>query len=409
MSQQHDEDRDQTDSVLEQFERNKFFQGKLMTARDMEVEQEYHAERLHVLNRFTTGSGIAHGAEVSSVEEEDSELTVTIEPGLVLDAYGRPLVIEHSTTRTLPLPSGDSIYLYIRFDRSELESVPVPEVRGANSEEYMSNRVVEEFEVSYQETPPESFETPPDIDTSVDEDTDPEAFLHRLANRYHQRHRTGLEPVEDPSVFVGSFERTRDGSWIPGTETARRDLVYDNEMLYSMLVNHITDTERPHNRAGGTGGEVPADLTELVEVGEELDRMRVQLDSLTRYVMRKTLKDEIRFFSSLATRFEEHDPEGSRLAQSIVDEAETAMSENAFDDPEQYRARVGQKLELHLELGGVLENSATEESLERYVEAVNELQTVLAEDADIIRIAETQDQVCEAADSIEELYGVVRD
>jgi hypothetical protein len=409
MSKQPDGDGNQTDSVLEQFERNKFFQGKLMTARDMEVEQEYHAERLHVLNRFTTGSGIVYGAEVSSVEAGDSELAVTVEPGLVLDSYGRPLVIEHSTTRTLPLPASDTIYLYIRFDRSELESVPVPEVRGANSEEYMSNRVVEEFELSYQESPPESFERPPTIDTSIDEDTDPEAFVQRLANRYHQQHRTGLEPVEDPSVFLGSFERTQDGSWIPGAETAQRTLVYDNEMLYALLVDHITDTDRPHNRAGGTGGEVPPDLTELVDIGEELDRMRLQIDSLTRYVMRKTLKDEIRFFGTLAGRFEDHDPQASRIAQSIVDEAETAMAEDAFDDPDQYRTRVGQKLELHLELGEVLEDSATEESLERYVEAVNELQTVLAEDADIVRVAETQDQVCEAADSIEELYGVVKD
>jgi len=409
MSQQPDGEGDRTDRVLEQFERNQFFQGKLMTARDMEVEQEYHAERLHVLNRFTTGSGIVYGAEVSAVEESDSELTVTIEPGLVIDAYGRPLVIEHSTTRTLPLPSEDTIYLYIRFDRSELESVPVPEVRGASSQEYMSNRVVEEFELSYQESPPESFETPPGIDTSLDDETEPEAFVQRLANRYHQQHRTGLEPVEDPSVFVGSFERTRDGSWVRGAETAQRDLVYDNEMLYAMLVSHITDTERPHNLSGGFDGEIPPELTELVDVGEELDRMRVQLDSLTRYVMRKTLKDEIRFFSTLATRFEEHDPDGSRLAQNIVDEAEAAMADEVFDDPEEYRARVGQKLELHLELGEILEDSATEESLERYVEAVNELQTVLAEDADIVRVAETQDQVCEAADSLEELYGVVED
>jgi hypothetical protein len=409
MSQQNtDEEGRRTDKVLEQFEKNQFFQGKLMTARDMQVEQEYHAERLHVLNRFTTGSGIVHGAEISSVEEEDDELTVTIEPGLVADAYGRPLVIEHSTTRTLPLPAEDTIYLYIRFDRSELESVPVPEVKGASSQEYMSNRVVEEFELTYQESPPEVFEDVPEIDTSLDEDTEAETFVQRLANRYHQQHRTALEPVEDPSVFVASFERTRDGSWVRGAETARRELVYDNEMLYAMLVSHITDTGQPHNRAG-FGGELPSDLEELVDVGEELDRMRVQLDSLTRYVMRKTLKDEIRFFGTLASRFEAHDPEGSRLAQNIVSQAEDAMADDVFDDPSEYRSRVGQKLELHLELTEVLEDSATEESLEQYVEAVNELQTVLAEDADIVRVAETQDQVCEAADSLEELYGVVED
>ena len=161
--------------------------------------------------------------------------------------------------------------------------------------------------------------------------------------------------------------------------------------------------------SGEISSSRPPELEEVIEVGEQLDEIRRQLDSLNRYVMRKTLKDEIRFFSSLATRFEEHDPEGSRLAQEIVDQAQEAMAETAFDDPEEYRARVGQKLEQHLELGGVLEDSATEESLEQYVKAVDELQTALAEDADIVRVAETQDQVCEAADSLEELYGVVKD
>ncbi|PSP27655.1 hypothetical protein BRC65_04625 [Halobacteriales archaeon QH_2_65_14] len=397
------------DRILEQFEKNQFFQGKLMTARDMQTEQDYHTERIHALNRFSTGQGILYGAEVSSVEETETELKVTVEPGIVLDAHGRPIIIEHSTTRTLPLPSDDVIYLFIRFDTNELESVPVPEVRGASSEEYMSNRVVEDFEVTYQESPPEEFETLPEIDTSIDDDTEAESFLRTLANRYHQQNRMELQPVEDPSIFVGSFERTRDGSWVKGADTVKRSLVYDNDMLYSMLVSHITETDRPHNMAGGMAEDISVDLEELVEVGEQLDTIRNQLDSLNRYVMRKTLKDEIRFFSTLATRFEEHDPEGSRLAQEIVEQAEAGMADRVYDDPEEYRSQVGQKLETHLELVEVLEASASEESLERYVEAVNELQTALAEDADIVRVAEVQDGVCEAADSLEELYGVVKE
>jgi len=406
---QESSDKQRADRILEQFEKNQFFQGKLMTARDMQAEQEYHAERLHMLNRFATGRGILYGTEISAVKETETELKVTVEPGVVLDAYGRPVVIEHSTTKTLPLPSDDVIYLYIRFEDSELESVPVPEVRGASSEEYMSNRVVEGFDLVYHESPPDEFRTVPTVDTTVDEDTELEQFLHTLANRYHQQNRSELEPVEDPSIFVGSFERTGDGSWVRGAETAKRNLVYDNEMLYAMLVSHITDTEQPHNSAGNIDEELSMEFDELVEIGREVDQIRTQLHSLSRYVMRKTLKDEIRFFTGLANRFEDHDPEGSRVAQNIVEQAQDAISARAFEDPTEYRSRVGQKLEQHLTLGEVLENSATEESLERYVEAVNELQTALAEDADIVRVAEKQDQVCEAADSLEELYGVVKD
>lgn len=408
MSQEYDEE-EQTDRPLERFEKNQFFQGKLMTARDMQTEQEYHEERLNVLNRFATGSGILYGTEVSSVEADERELKVTIEPGVIIDKYGRMVVIEHSTTKTLPLPGEDEIYLFIRFDESEMESVPVPEVRGASDEEYMSNRIVEDFELTYQESPPEDFGGLPEFDTAFDEDTDLETMLQTLANRYHQRNRSTVEPVEDPSIFVGSFERTRDGAWIKGADTVKRHLVYDNDMLYAMLVNHIMETDRPHQMAGGIDEDISPDVEELVNLGEQFHTLQTELQTITRYVMRKSLKDEIRFFDDVATRFEEHEPEGSRLAQEIVSKAETARNERVYDDPEEYRRSAGEKLELHLDLGEVLEDSATEDSLERYVEAVDELQSALAEEAAIISIAEAQDEVCEAADSLEELYGVTKD
>jgi hypothetical protein len=397
-----------TDHVLEQLEKNQFFQGKLMTARDMQTEQDYHANRLHVINRFATGAGILYGAEVSSVEEANTELRVTIEPGVVIDRYGRPIVIEHTTTKTLPTPSEDVIYLYLRFEETELETVPVPKVRGAGTEEYMTNRIVEGFELTYQEVEPEDEESFPTVDTSIDWDSDTESVARSLANKYHQQNRLEVEPVEDPSILLGSFERTNDGSWIRGAETVRRNLVIDNGMLYSLLVSHITETDRPHDISGGPG-EVPSDVEELVEMSEQFEELGSRIDTLNQYVMRKTLKDEIRFFTDIADRFEDHDAEASRLANSIVEKAEDAVREEVYTEPKEYRTRAGQKLQDHLGLGEVLESSATEETLEQYVKAVSELQTALAEDADITRIAEAQDGVCEAADSLEELYDVTKD
>lgn len=405
MSQQH-ERADEDEGELRQFEKNTFFQGKLMTARDMEAEQTYHARRFHAVNRFAVGRGILHGIEVSAVEEGDTELEVTIEPGLAVDGYGRPIVIEHTTTQTLPIPSGDELYLFLRFTEVELESVPVPEVRGASNEEYMANRTVESFELSYQESPPETFEEIPDVDTSISDHADEDKARRALANRYHQRNRTPLESAEDPSIFIGAFEQTRDGAWIKAGETVRRELVYDNDMLYAALINHIRDTENPHNlgRAAG-GGDLGGE--QLRELREELEIINDQLNTLNRYVMRKSLKDKVRFFEDVSGRFEEHDTSGSRIAQEIVEEAESGMRETVYDDPEAYRTHVGDMLELDINLGEALEESATEDSLERYVRAVNELQEVLANDESVLRVAEAQDQVCEAADSLERLYDIV--
>jgi hypothetical protein len=382
------------DGHLRQFEKNNFFQGKLITARDMETEQDYHAGRLQTLTRAVTGSGIVSGLTVSSIEESETELEVTLEPGLVVDGYGRPVVVSHRTTKTLPLPSSDDIYLFVRYAESDLETVPVPDVTGASNEEYMSNRRVESFELTYQESPPE-FEDIPDLDTDVVDNADEDTTLRSLANRYHQQYRSEAKPTEDPSVFIGSFERTREGNWIPGPETVRRDLVFDNEMLYAALVNHVADTDDPHgisDRAGGDG---------LGDAAAELQAMQDQLDTLTRYVMRKSLKDKIRFFADLSTRFEEADASASKTAQEIVEAAKDGMAADVVEDPAAFRNLVGETLELDIALGEELEESATEESLERYVKAVNELQEALAGDEGVLQVAEAQDAVCEAADSLE--------
>jgi len=397
----NDEQGQRGEGQLRQFEKNNFFQGKLMTARDMETEQTYHADRLQTMSRFVSGSGIVHGVEVSSVEESESELEVTLEPGLVVDGYGRPLVIEHRTTKTVPLPSSDDIYLFIMYTETELESVPVPDVSGASSEEYMSNRRVESFELTYQESAPE-FDQLPDVDTDISDNPDEDTAYRALANRYHQQFRTPVEQVDDPSVFIGSFERTRDGAWIPGGDTVRRDLIYDNEMLYAAMVNHITDTDNPHDMGGRSGSR-----GDLSDVAGELQEIREQMNTLNRYVMRKSLKDKIRFFDDVSARFEEADSEASKTAQQIVESAERGISDDVVDDPGAYREHIGEMLEHDIALGEDLEASATEESLERYVKAVNELQEVLADDRDVLHVAEAQDAVCEAADSLEMLYDIV--
>lgn len=403
-----DQDSVNSEGELSQFEKNKYFHGKLMTARDMQTEQQYHSERLHTLNRFAIGRGILYGVEVSEVEEVDDELEVTLEPGVVIDGYGRPIVIEHTTTKTLPSPSGDEIYLFLRYNETELESVPVPEVRGASDNEYMSNRTVEAFELTYQESPPEEFDEVPEVDTSAGEGSEGDKALRALANRFHQRHRTPVEPVDDPSIFIGAFDRTRDGSWVKGEQTVRRNLVYDNDMLYAALIQHITDTENPHDFTGGSvGGGGEGDMEEVESMRQQVHALNEQLDTVTSYLMRKSLKDKIRFFDDVSARFDTHEPDASRIAQEISEKAKEGIRMNVHEDPEAFADHVGEMLQLDINLGEALDESATEESLERYVRAVNRLQETLVGETDAIRVAEAQDGVCEAADSLEVLYDIV--
>jgi len=70
------------------FERNNYFHGKLLSARDLADEQEYFNEKRWLINRMVLGWGIVCGVDVCL---EDGALEVR--PGLALDCCGHELLV----------------------------------------------------------------------------------------------------------------------------------------------------------------------------------------------------------------------------------------------------------------------------------------------------------------------------
>jgi hypothetical protein len=70
------------------FERNNYFHGKTLSARDLAAEQYYFNEKRWLINRTILGWGVVCGLNVCP---EDSCLVVT--PGLALDCCGRELLV----------------------------------------------------------------------------------------------------------------------------------------------------------------------------------------------------------------------------------------------------------------------------------------------------------------------------
>ena len=70
------------------FERNNYFHGKLLSARDLKAEQLYFNEKRWLINRMILGWGIVCGLEV---KQENGCLV--IEPGLALDCCGHELLV----------------------------------------------------------------------------------------------------------------------------------------------------------------------------------------------------------------------------------------------------------------------------------------------------------------------------
>ena len=81
------------DAKLSQFERNKYFYGKLMTVRDFETEQSYLNEKRRLLSRLIHGTGVVCGLEVSDPVVADGKLTLELSPGVAIDCCGCAIVV----------------------------------------------------------------------------------------------------------------------------------------------------------------------------------------------------------------------------------------------------------------------------------------------------------------------------
>ncbi|MDE7360423.1 MAG: hypothetical protein K2N38_00640 [Oscillospiraceae bacterium] len=74
---------------LRALERNRFFYGKLLTAEDFIVEQNYFNTKMRLLNSLLFGSGVIAGLNVIKTDER----SVAINSGIALDHAGREIIV----------------------------------------------------------------------------------------------------------------------------------------------------------------------------------------------------------------------------------------------------------------------------------------------------------------------------
>lgn len=393
MSRHTRSENEQTDGALCRFERNRFFRGKLLTARDMAVEQSYHADRLHTLARFTAGTGVVRGLAIERVQSTAEGVAVTVEPGLAIDGIGRPIVVDVETTRTLPEPGGDELFVQLRHATVDQETVPIPEIEDAPEGDRTHNRAVESFGVTYRESPP-TVREPPEV--SVQEGEDLRAAIERSRRRRQRESETGT----DPAVFLGAFRRAEDGTWGPAETGPQRPLVYDPDLLFGLLSERLDgDTETTRSEP-----EPAAVERRVQQLQTELEAVRSRQDRLARHATGKTLDDTARAFEQLAEDLADHDGTSSRLAREL-----SGLAADRDPDPVVFRRRVRELADVARRLATALEQVATTDSLDRYREGVSALESTLETDADTLDIANAQDAVVAAARDLEVLRRVVPD
>lgn len=256
------------ESGMSLFERNRYFNGKLMTARDMQVEQEYHRARLHTASQHVLGTGLVCGLNVEKITEREGRLYAVIEPGLGLDRSGRSVLVDEKrevvVKNTEPdedeKPTGldsDGIYLFLIYDECDVDAVPVPDSRNACEERCCYNRVIEEFEVVYTEAKPKQYKEVPTVDFPTQSEWDdhkdkqfpynPE--LTKMAQSYYKQdcepNSVECNSDRDCSLLLGYFEKPEE-RWEHQEFPDWRPLVYTNDMLYAIIARHVTNFDNPH-------------------------------------------------------------------------------------------------------------------------------------------------------------------
>jgi len=101
--------------------RTNFFAGRILTAADFKVEQNYFRERMRLHNLNCHGSGIVSGLEVSTSQR--SARSIVVSPGTAIDPVGNEITLSWAVRCPHPEKS-EMAYLVLYWAERGTDSVP---------------------------------------------------------------------------------------------------------------------------------------------------------------------------------------------------------------------------------------------------------------------------------------------
>src|SRR4051794_30185331 len=117
--------------LLDRLRRVNYFTGQLLTAADLQRDQEYFRHRLRRHNRALHGWGVVSGLDVHTVHDNDGMVTVTVAPGYALGPDGDEIVVAEQVSLALPA-AGTHWVVAARYEERLIE--PLPATVGAGDE-----------------------------------------------------------------------------------------------------------------------------------------------------------------------------------------------------------------------------------------------------------------------------------
>lgn len=133
------------------FERNRYYYGKLLTARDFENEQTYFNNKRRLLNKVTKGVGVVCGLNVYAADN----VSLIIDTGVAIDWLGREIVVAEPLIKKLTTIQGfetsqeEEVYLGIKYDEEKIDLLYAPMSEQGDNGEY--NKVKESYTLFIEE------------------------------------------------------------------------------------------------------------------------------------------------------------------------------------------------------------------------------------------------------------------
>jgi hypothetical protein len=139
--------------------RNHFFYGKLLTEKDLTLEQTYMNRKRWLLNRLGLGSGVLCGLEVQVSADGERLL---IQPGVAVDPFGREIIVPEAyclenprqPTDCMGRPQGDLIqgkglvHICVAYHECEVNAVPVLVADCDTRQDCAANHIRERYRVA---------------------------------------------------------------------------------------------------------------------------------------------------------------------------------------------------------------------------------------------------------------------
>lgn len=138
--------------------RNHYFYGKLLTERDLTLEQTYMNRKRWLINRLGLGSGVLCGLEV---DVSDDGKCVIVKPGVAVDPFGREIIVPEAyclenprqPTDCMGRPQGDPVqgpavvHICVAYHECEVDAVPALVSDCDTRQDCAANHIRERYRV----------------------------------------------------------------------------------------------------------------------------------------------------------------------------------------------------------------------------------------------------------------------